>query len=524
MTIEERLKKAKPLLVKADTSRLAPGDTRALQYCVEAARIINDLYFEQVYPASPTLRMELEKRNDPEGHALLRYFLLHGGPWDLWQDSEPFIGGIGVRLLGAGFYPPDLTKEEWEASLAACNNGGELLKNPYTLVGRDSATGKLEARWYHNVWRKQLQEIRSKLAQAAACATDVSLAAFLVSRGEDLLSDTYGASEAAWINTAESPIEVTLGPYEVYQDRLYNTKACYGAALVIRDAMLSEAAKQYTVHLEEFDALLAKVHDYIPHGQKTPMVIGDLYFGAGGVSHSGYQTMAYNLPNDERITELHGSKKVFFKNIMYAKFETFTRVIAQRLWHPGIASRISPEAFVLFVVGHEIAHGVGPEIVLATDGGRITVKQALGNLHSLLEEAKADVLGLVYLRFLAEKGLVTPELVRAAELTHLIDILRTLRFGLHEDHARGVLLQYNWLKHEGCIIQDSSGKFSTQELKLPVALQSLAHAIMKVQRASSYQVAQQFVERWSTVPPELEGAIAQLGDLAIDFEPMFALS
>jgi Peptidase family M49 len=521
LTIDERLKQSIPFDATAETSRLKPGDRRALECCVAAAKIIDSLYFEQVWEGNVDLREQLRRASGVQSEKLYRYFLLHGGPWDRWRANEPFVEGVGPKPLGANFYPSDMSVQEWHDCTKTTDRAQTgLLTSPFTAIRREN--GKLVAKPFNEIWRSSLKAASAYLTQAAAVCTDPKLQTFLALRATALLTDDYEESDAAWIEVDESPIEITIGPYEVYEDSLFNLKACYEAAIVIRDQTLSQTARDLSTAVGAFDTKLARRIGYAPHGKKTPMIVGDLYFGAGDISHQGYQAMAYNLPNDEHTKTRHGSKKVFLRNVIHGKFDVFTKPISERIFEPEVLNSLSREAFVVFILGHEIAHGFGPELVEIL-GENVSVKRSLGNLYSLLEEAKADVLGLVYLKHLARTGVVSERLVRTAALTHIVDMFRTLRFGPHEDHSRGVLLQYNWLCEFGVLSFDvHRNKFSIREEMMDRSIDELADAIMTVQKAGDYECAEQFVARWSSVSEELDAAIKELADLPIDFEPAFA--
>jgi hypothetical protein len=517
INIDHRLKQAVPFVLKADLSHLQAGDRRALELCVFAARTIDEIYLEQVYKEN--LSLFASKGSGQEETKLARYLSIHGGPWDRWEENEPFVQGVGPKSPGANFYPEDMDVSQWTEYLRGHPQEAEALKSPYTLVER--INNQFRPRFFHEVWAKKLESVSRILREASKLCSDEKLKEFLRLRAEALLTDEYVESDAAWIEVDESPIEITIGPYEVYEDTLFNLKASYEAVLVVRDSALSERAKQLSASISEFDAQLAKRLNYVPHGNKTPMIVGDLYFGAGDLSHNGYQTMAYNLPNDERTKAQYGSKKVFLKNIMQAKFEIFTKPIAERLFEPSVLRTISHEAFVTFILGHEIAHGVGPEIIYQ-NGETISVKRSLGNLYSLLEEAKADIVGMVYLSSLAQAGTIDADLADQALLTHMVDMFRTLRFGPHEDHARGVLIQYNWLQRDGVLDYDhQAGRFSVRKESLDRSLNNLADAIMATQRVGNYQMALDFVTQWSFVSEELKAATEKLKDLPIDLEPIF---
>lgn len=519
-TADDLIKGAVPLHINADISHLSPKDRAALDICISAARIIDDIYFDQISPGNNVLRRALRDTLG-ENHPGYRYFMIHGGPWDRWNNDKNFLDPDGEeRLLGVNFYPPDLGLEEWNHHLEAHPEDRKAFESPYTKIYRDE-TGRLRDSPYFATWTHQIQKASAELLRAATCDPDFAFARYLRLRAEALLTNNYEASDAASIAMDDCPIDLTIGPSDESDDGLLKLKAAYEACIVIRNAELSRAAERYTGPLEEFDAELAREFNYIPLGTTTPMVIGDLLYGSGAFTHQGLLPMAFDLPSDQHAKAKYGSKKVFLKNIMEAKFGAFTRVIAETLMHEDVVSRLSEHAFLLFIMGHEISHGAGPQIIQAADGSRISLAGSLREYSSAFEESKADALGLVYLWQLAKKGLVSEADVRAAELIHISDLFRQMRFGLKEDHARGALMQYNWLRQGGVIIGAPNGKFSVHKEHISGSLKNYAYMLMRIQRSGDYKWAKSFVTQHCAVPQELSRAVSLLVDFPVDFEPIF---
>lgn len=405
MTIQERLAKVRFFNVKPDFSSLDVNQKRALTHCVDASRIMTDIYLDQVYADNQRICRELRKRNDAEGKDLLRYFLIHGSPWDAYNHDKPFVPGIGEKPKFGSFYPSDLTKEEWNAWLNVHPEDRKRFESNYTVIKRRNSG--LAAVPYSEAYTDQLSEAANHLRQAASILPEGSLRSFLQLRANAFLSNDYFESDMAWVDTDGNPFEVTVGPYEVYFDGLLGLKASFEAFVALPDKDATAVLRRFTPDVPDFDAILSQEFNFRPKGAAIPLeVVADV--ARGGEAGFGYMFVAYNLPNDRRVHDLKGSKKVFSRTMMEAKFSTIALPIARRIFPANIAEKCVCENRLLFVLGHELAHGLGPSKI-RVDGREMPFEVALKDLHSSLGEAKADMLGARLLNYFQSRKLLDDE-------------------------------------------------------------------------------------------------------------------
>src|SRR3990167_148707 len=380
MTIQERLARVRFFNIKPDFSSLDTNQKRALAHCVNASQIITDIYLEQVYVDNHRIYRELQSRNDVEGKDLLRYFLIHGSPWDAYNHDEPFVPGIGKKPKFGSFYPPDLTRVEWDAWLNTYPEDHERFESPYTVIQRHN--DGLVAVAYSEKYTDQLSEAANCLRQAAALLPEGSLRTFLKLRADAFTSNDYFESDMAWVDTDGNPFEVTIGPYETYFDELLGLKTSFEAFIALPDKEATAALSKFTPFVPDFDSILAYEFNFPPKGAAIPLeVVADVI--RGGEAAFGYMFVAYNLPNDRRVHDIKGSKKVFSRTMMEAKFNTIALPIAERILPASVAEKCVFGNRLLFVLGHEIAHGLGPSKVKVGDR-EMPFEVALKDLHSAL--------------------------------------------------------------------------------------------------------------------------------------------
>ncbi len=511
---EKALVRIKKVRVAQDLSGLTEGERAALRHCVAAAKVMSDLYLFQIDPVNIALREKLAARTDGEGRALREYFDINGGPWDLFNGDEAFIAGVGNKPNAGAFYPPDLTDEEWESWLGDHPADRARFESPTTVIRRDG-NGGLIAVPYHEAYRPFLEKAAGELKAAAALLPAGALKTFLATRAEAFLSGDYWDSDIAWIDTDGNPFEVTIGPYEVYADGRFGIKATYEALVALPDRETTAEIQKFKAALPEFDEALAARLSYHPKGSATPMeVVRDVF--RGGEAAFGRAFVAFNLPNDRKIHEAKGSKKVFSKTMMDAKFAALTRPVAERLLRPEVFALMDQRHWMLFVVGHELAHGVGPGV--RNVGGReVSFEVLLKDLHGMLEEAKADMLGMALLDHFAGKGMLAKEDVEQCAVYEIATFPVGWRVSYGEAHSAGSLIEYNWLVERGAVQYDgSSGTFAIDPAKAVAAMIALSEEFLKLQLGGDYAAAKAFVKRWGFVAPEIPLIVARMSDLPIE--------
>lgn len=524
MDIKNSLSKISFFDVRQDLSDLSDAERGALRHCARAAEIVTDIYMAQMGLHLLDMRATLATRTDDEGRDLSKYFAVNGGPWDGFDEDKSFVPGAGAKPKAGAFYPVDMTAKEWDERLASASaEDRAALESPYTIIKRaDGATGTLVAVPYSEAYKDRLEEAARELGAAARSLPDSALRKFLTLRADAFRSNDYWESDIAWIDTDGSPFEVTIGPYEVYSDGLFGIKATFEAFIALPDAEATAEVQKFGAVMPEFDAALAARLGYKAKGGATPLeIVRDAY--RGGEAAFGRQFVAYNLPNNRKIHELKGSKKVFSRTMMEAKFSILGQPVAERLLRPDMLKHYQFRNRLLFVVGHELAHGIGPGTRVV--GGReVSFEILLKDLHSMIEEAKADMLGITLLAECRKKGLITDDELYGAAVSEVVTFAPAWRASLSEAHSGGGLIEYNWLKDRGAVrYEEAAGKFDIDPEKTLTAMIALSEEFLKLQMEGDYEKAWTFVKRWGFVAPEIPGMVARLADLPIEVHPIYKI-
>lgn len=521
MTIEERLSKIRFFKVTPDLSSLKENEWQALSHCVQAARIMTDIYLKQVAHGNLEIYEALLKRSDKEGVDLLRYFNIQGSSWDGYDHNKPFVPGVGEKSKFGSFYPVDLTKEEWGTWLNAHPEDREMFESNHTVIER--CEGKLAAVPYSEEYIGKLSQAAFHLLHAASRLPEGTLRSFLNLRADAFFSNDYFESDMAWVDTDGNPFEVTIGPYETYFDELLGLKASFEAFIGLPDKDATAALLKFMPFVPDFDAILAYEFNF-PHtkGAAIPLeVVADVI--RGGEAAFGYMFVAYNLPNDRRVHDLKGSKKVFSRTMMEAKFNTIALPIAERILPADVAEKYVFNNRLLFVLGHELAHGLGPSKI-KVDGREMPFEVALKDLHSSLEEAKADALGIRLLNYFRHRGIIDDETLLAIISTEIVAFFQGWKHGFTEAHARGNLIEYNWLKAAGALRYDSiAKKYEINPTRCIMAMSRLSTEFLNLQIAGNYDRAKAFMEHWGTVPAELPFIVEGLSDIPTAVSPIYEL-
>jgi len=521
MTIKERLAKISFFPVKTDVSSLAENERRALRHAVRAAELMTDIYIRQQSPKNEAIYEALQKRSDAEGIDLLNYFRIHGSPWDGFDQNIPFVPGVGPRPKFGSFYPEGFKKGEWNSWLAVHSEDRTAFESPYTEIVRQG--NSLAAVPYSGRYSDLLLEASQELRAAAKELPGGKLKSFLEMRADAFLSNEYFESDMAWVDTGGHPFEATIGPYETYFDELLGLKASFEAFVGVPDKDATAALEKFLPALPDFDRLLGIEFDFKPKGAATPLeVVADVV--RGGEAAFGYLFVAYNLPNDRRVHDLKGSKKVFSRTMMQAKFETLVRPVAERVLSNRDLARCTFDRRLLFVLAHELAHGLGPS--MAKDGGReVQFSVKLGDLHSCIEEAKADMLGARLLGYFRERNLIDDETLAGCIVQDIASYVQSWRQGYTEAHARGHLVEYNWFAHRNAVRYDVAKKvFEIDAERTLAAMCDLSTELLNLEVAGDYARAKAFLDQWSSVPPEIPAILERLGDLPVAVSPIYDAS
>jgi hypothetical protein len=511
--------------ISADTSRLSEGDRKALDKLIEAARFLDPLYLRQVWSGNDALKKKLESDTSPEGKERLHYFTINKGPWSRNEENKPFIDGVPhEKPPQAGFYPDDITKDEFNSWLTSLTEEERQRATGFFYTIRRGPDRKLKIVPYGEEYREFLEPAAKLLNEAAELTTNQTLKNFLTKRAEAFKSDDYYASDVAWMEL-DAPIDVTIGPYETYEDELFGYKAAFEAYVTLRDDVESDK-------LVKFGGYLQQLEDNLPIDQRyrnpklgaaSPIRVVDVVFSSGD-GNRGVQTAAFNLPNDERVVREKGSKRVMIKNMQEAKFKKVLTPISAVVLEPSQQSRLSFDAFFTHILAHELMHGLGPHSI-KIDGKDATVRKQLKELYSAIEEAKADITGLWALQYLIDKGLVDKAMEQQMYTTFLASMFRSVRFGINEAHGKGVALQFNYLVEDGAItVNEGAGTFSVNESRIKESVRKLTHDILTLQAEGSYEKARAMLDKYGVINPPMQKALDKLGNVPVDIEPRFTLA
>ena len=509
-----------PTEITADVSTLSPADRRVLAKLVEASKIVDALFLEQVWAGNDALLLDLVKDQTPEGRARLHYFLINKGPWSRLDHHEVFVPGAPVKPPGANFYPVDAPKADIERWIQSLPEADRARATGFFTVIRRAGNNGFSLVPYNVEYQGELARAASLLREAAGLTSEPTLKAFLTKRADAFLSNDYYDSDVAWMEL-KGAIEPTIGPYEVYEDEVFNYKAAFESYITVQDE--AESAK-----LQKFGGELQDIENHLPIdpkyrnpklGSLAPIVVVNEIFAAGD-GNRGVQTAAFNLPNDERVVREKGAKRVMLKNVQDAKFAKTLAPISKIVLASADQPSLSFEAFFTHIVVHELMHGLGPHSITA--GGRqTTVRQELKETYSALEEAKADISALFAIQHLVDKGVLPKSFEGSLYTTFLASAFRSIRFGVNEAHGRGIAIQLNYLLDQRGVIVNADGTFIVNPDRVKEGVMGLTRDIMTIQAEGDYGKARALGERLGVVRPAVQRALDKLASVPVDIEPRF---
>jgi hypothetical protein len=516
--VPQRAAQLPKTIIDYDHALLNDNERQVVAKLIEASKFIDEIYWLQVSEKNPALRDQLSKATSPLERAGYDYLLINRGPWDRLKEDEPFIG-TEKKPAGAAFYPPDLTKEEMEKYIAAHPEQKEALQGLFTVVRREG--DKLVTTPYSKYYANQLQPAAAKIREAAALTSNASLKNYLTRLADAFGKDNYRDSDMAWMDL-DGPLEVVIGPYEVYEDALFNYKAAFESFITVVDRSETDKLSVYAQHLPGMEQNLPIPDQYKNpnRGTESPIrVVQELY--TAGDARRGVQTAAFNLPNDEFVREKKGSKKVLLKNVMDAKYRLSGAPIANRVLTPEQRNLLNFDAYFNFVLFHELSHGVGPGMIEGPDGQRTDIRFLLKDTYSAIEECKADVLGIYNILYAKKFNLVSNFSEAQLYATYAGLHFRSMRFGIDEAHGRGTAVQWNWLREKGAIVPAADGTFRVDMAQMGPGIRSLATELLTLQATGDYARAQRLLTKYGVTNPEIEGVIARLKDIPVDITPVF---
>jgi hypothetical protein len=517
--LAQRLARFRRVEMPFNSAVLTAREVKMINKLVDASRYLEQIYWRQVDPEGLTLYESLAGSENPNDEMLRRYLWINASRFDLLDDNQPFVGTT-PRPPGRGFYPQDLTRERIDQYVKTHPEKKDEIYSSFTVVRWHG--DQLEGLPYHIAYRSFLEPAAKDLREAAALSEDPAFANFLRLRADALLTDDYLKSNLAWLDLKNPKFDIAFAPDETYDDDLLGVKATYGAAVMIRN--VEESRK-----LEIFQKYVADIQDALPleaqdrpskHGLETPMEVMDTPFRAGDLTH-GYQAVADNLPNDPRVHEQKGSKKLFFKNFMDARVNYVILPVAQHLMLPAQAGKASAEGCLQATIMHEIAHGNGPAFA-RTAAGKVDIRESIGPVFGGLEEAKADTVGMFGLKWLVDHDVLPKSKLEEYYASYVAGIFRTVRFGVAEAHGQAEMMEFNYLVERGAIHREPSGRYAIDYGRMPGAVSDLAKELLEIEATGDRARAENWFKKYGTMPAELQVALKSAASVPVDIDPVFA--
>ena len=519
-----------PTEMKVETSALSAGDKQALVKLIEAAKVVNHLFMEQLWSGNLALYQKLQQDKTPLGQARLHYFWINKSPWSEIDQHKAFIPGVPEhKPAGANFYPEDMSRDEFESWVKTLSpEQKEQAIGFFTVIRRDAAK-KLTIVPYSQEYKADLDRAGQLLKEAAALTDNASLKKFLTTRAAAFSSNDYFESDMAWMDL-DAPLDITYGPYETYNDELFGYKGAFEAYINLRDDKESARLAFLGQHLQEIENNLPEDPKYrvAKLGAAAPIRVVNQVFAAGDGAH-GVQTAAYNLPNDDKVVQQKGAKRVMLKNVQEAKFKS-TLVPISKVVLPAAAQKdLNFDLFFTHIVAHELTHGLGPHQI-TVNGRETNPRLELKELYSSIEEAKADVTGLFALQYLmtqADKGAIQmpiphgPDAERQLYNTYLASSFRTLRFGLQDSHAKGMAIQFNYFLDKGGFVANPDGTFAVNFDKIKDVVASLDREFLTIEATGDYAAAKKMMTELMNIRPVVQKALDSLRSVPTDIEPKF---
>jgi hypothetical protein len=512
LNVHDRLAKWKPVQMPFRAGALSPKERQMVEKLVEASRLLDEIYWRQSDLDGLAL---LQSTRDPE---LKRLLTIMGSRFDLLDENRPFTGDRPMPP-GHELYPKDLTRAQIEAYVAQHPADKAAIYDEHAVVKRQG--DRLIGVPYHVEYKQQLEPMAKALRDAAALSPDPAFANFLRLRADAILSDDYYKSDLAWLDLKDPKFDVIFAPYETYLDDLLGVKTSYGASILIRNEAESQKLAVYQKFVPDIqDALPLDAADRpSKRGHLTPMEVMDAPFRAGDLRY-GYQAVADNLPNDPRIHQEKGTKKIFFKNFMDARVNFVILPIAQKLMLPAQAAKASGEGYMAGTLLHEICHGLGP--AFSRRGGKqVDIREAIGPAFSGLEEAKADVVGMFGLKWLVDHNALPKERLEEYYSSYVAGIFRTLRFGTGEAHGRAEMMEFNYLLEHRALTH-AGGRYTIAYTRMPAVLADLAKELLTIEATGDRTRAEAWFARYDKMPTELTAALAATQSIPVDIEPIFS--
>ena len=501
-----------------DSSFLSASEIAVVNKLIEASRIMSEIYLLQLNPKNPQLRAEIENSDREDRALLLAMFDQHFGVCDTLAEGYVFYGEMPCPK-GAGFYPADMTKAELEQWISDHPEDEAAFTSGYTVIRRND--DGLYAVPYSEAYAEPLKRAATLLEQAAALSENESLSNFLAQRANSFKTDDYFNSEMAWMDL-DGNIEVAIGPYEVYDDGLFGYKTAFESFVTLKQPEASAALAKYKNFLVDMEKNLPVPDAYknFSRGFESPIVVADQVQG-GGDNVPGVQTIAFNLPNDEKVREAKGAKKVILTNVLGAKYDRILAPIGERVLTEDQARMTAKKHMSNNTLFHELAHSLGPGTI-DKNGEMTTVSAELKDLYSAMEEGKADVMGAYNVLYMMARGELPPQEREAFLATYFTGLFRSMRFGIGAAHGKGAAFQYSYFREKNAVTWlPEEQRFRVNYNALTEAISSLTNQVVLLQGDGDYENTQIFLDSYAVLDSEAQTILRRLEDIPYDIRPVY---
>jgi hypothetical protein len=517
--VRKELDRFAPVEFRSNLSYLDPKEVDVIRHLVKASQFMDEIFLRQVDEDNPRLREILADMKEPDAGVYRDFFAMMFGPWNRIDGDRPFLN-VKSKPAGAAFYPADMTRDEFVKFIGMHPEKREAFEGNFTVIRRSD--GGLVPIPYSEYYREWLIPAAGLLKEAAGMTSNPSLKKYLESRADAFLSNDYFLSDLVWMDLS-GDIEIVIGPYETYEDGLFGYKAAFESYVCLVDHEESARQRAIVGSLDALEKALPMPAAALEgtRGNVTPIKVVNVLYTAGD-SKAGVQTAAFNLPNDERVRKAKGSKNVMLKNVMRAKFEKCWLPIVRTALAEKDLPRVSFEAYFAHTLMHEVSHGLGPGI-LSKNGRETTVQKELKEAYPVIEECKADVLGILTAQALIDRGVFPGSLESSLYATNLGGLFRSVRFGIGEAHGGGVAIQLNVYIDKAACAVGSDGRFSVDDAAMKRATRELAADLLRIEADADYTAAKAFIEKHGSLRPEVRAVLDRMTGVPVDIRPVYAI-
>jgi hypothetical protein len=521
--IVARLQRYEHAELELNLKKLDFKTVATIKKLVEAADIIDSIFWDQVSEDGLRTYIDLTIQSDSMIQDYATFMAINYGPWDRMKNNEIFIGN-NPKPDGANFYTPDISVREFEQWLSSHPQDKDLFTSPYTVIRRKE--GGLIAIKYSQKYGSQLEAAAKNLKEAAAMTECSGLKNFLLSRADSFLNDNYFDSELLWLDTGECPIEVVIGPYEFYEDSLLGYKTAFEAMIMLKDYGMSGKIVKMSQYMDELVKNLPlpeNLKGRMIKIKQSPITVANMIYSAGD-ARAGSQIRAFMLPNDEKVRAAKGAKHVILKNVIEAKFEHLLKPIAKIVISEDQIPNVNFESYFNILLMWELAHGIAPSKIKTQYGVETEPRLLLKQKYTIIESARAEAVALLNHLYLVEKGVFSPAMELATPVTYLASLFETFRFGTTDSRAIAKLIIFNYLASEDAFHYDASTKrYSVEMKKLRPAIRKIAEELLTIEAEGNYEAAGKIIVEYGLLPNDVRGKISDLSSLPVDILPVFKI-